>query len=70
MTTLDQADETALATFEAKYTKTTNGITCNRRDCGTELKDTHPGLVIHVGVIPQTPVVCDGCGFEGYRIVP
>lgn len=70
MATLDQTDAIALAAFEAKYTKTANGITCNRDGCGTELKDTHPGIVIQVGVIPQTPVVCDGCGFTGHRIVP
>ena len=65
MATLDESNATALAFFEAQYTPTLNGVDCNV--CGTELKDTHPGYVV-ILYPPQTPVICDGCGFAGYRI--
>ena len=65
MATLDESNAAALIVFEAKYTKTLNGVDCNV--CGTELKDNYPGLLF-TNIPPQTPVVCDGCGFKGYRI--
>jgi len=65
MATLDEANATALAVFEGAYTPAHNGINCNT--CDTELKDTHPGLKVFLNP-PQTPVICDGCGFKGFRI--
>jgi len=64
--TLDEDNATNLATFEALYTKTASGVNCN--DCETELKDIYPGVKFTT-IPPQTPVICDGCGFKGYRIV-
>ena len=61
----DEYNAAQLAIFEAKFTKTLNGISCNT--CDTELKDTHPGLIV-IPIPPQTPVICDGCGFTGFRI--
>jgi len=63
--TLDESNATRLAIFEALYTPTLNGVDCNV--CGTELKDTKPGLRVTVDP-PQTPVICDGCDFTGFRI--
>ncbi len=65
MATLDAHNATKLATFETRYTKTLNGIDCNV--CGEELKDLRPGLITILDP-PQTPVICDGCGFKGYRL--
>lgn len=64
--TLDDSNATELATFEALHTKTLNGVDCNK--CGEELSDTHPG-VLYFTIPPQTPVICDGCGFTGFRII-
>lgn len=63
--TLDTADATALATWEATFTPALNGIDCNT--CGSELKDLCPGLIDYLSP-PQTPVGCDSCGFKGHRI--
>ena len=63
--TKDQHNSDELAIFEAGYVKTLNGINCV--SCGSELKDTYPGLIA-ILVPPQTPVICDGCGYTGYRI--
>jgi len=65
MATLDSYNATQFTAFEAKYTKTANGVDCNV--CGTELKDTRPGVKVTFDP-PQTPVICDGCGFKGFRI--
>ena len=70
MPILDVADAAELVVFEAAYTPipsvdpSSAAITCN--SCGTQLTDTHPGYT--KGTPPQTPVICDGCGFEGQRI--
>lgn len=64
--TLDDANAAALIVFDAKYTPTLNGIDCN--SCGSELKDIYPGLQSGE-TIPQTPVICDTCGFTGLRII-
>lgn len=66
MATLDEANDTALAAWEATFTKAACGIDCN--SCGTELDDTHPGLTIKASP-PQTQVECPGCGYKGYRII-
>lgn len=66
MPTLDEYNDTEWEAFEDAYTPTLNGIDCNK--CGTELKDIHPGLIVTLHP-PQTDVICDGCGFKGYRIV-
>ena len=63
--TLDEADATDLATWEATFTPTLNGIDCN--SCGEELYDTYPGLTCKLQP-PQTDVHCGGCGFKGHRI--
>ena len=65
MATLGDNNATELAIYKAKYTPTLNGIICN--SCGTELKDSYPGVVV-IPHPPQTPVECDTCGFKGYRI--
>lgn len=51
---------------EQAYKARLNGIACPK--CGEELTDIRPDRVL-ISVIPQTPIVCKKCLWQGMRNV-